>query len=268
MAQARLAEMKAERDAALQSLLEVAQMRTSPALQLPERDTEQDTEQRQQDEEDERGGGIIGSSGGDADRYDRNSDTRWSVYPDFVAAHRNSEESRIKELTQVPDDEGSEGPIEEAGIDDSSSSRVGMPGGTPPITPGGTAVELAAGWRRANDEGVWSGVGGHSSSGTGEHICCVCGAPAPSFRKLFECRLSLGRAREEAAKASVREVLKEEGASEIRKVNYIQYTRLDYMPRFLNFDTTQNTHGPLPRLIYPGPIHDPQNLRAPTANLP
>lgn len=219
-AQAHLGEMMGERDAALQSLLEVAKMRTSPSRPLPSQRDAKGKEDIEQNAEDNReGSNAIGTSGGGAHGFDRNGDTRRSLYPDVVVVHRNSEDSRIGDFMQVPDDESSEGPIKMADID-GSSSRVGSPWGTPPTTPGGTGVDHAAGLRRTDDGGACGDVGWHSSSGTGEHICRVCGAPAPSFRKLFDCRLSLDRARADAAEASAREAIHEErAASEIRQVN-------------------------------------------------
>ena len=69
-----------------------------------------------------------------------------------------------------------------------------------------------------------NGVGcRHSSSRNseiGEHVCRTCGAPAPSFRKLLDCRLSLDRARAEVAETRAQATLKEEAtAAEFRKVN-------------------------------------------------
>lgn len=213
-AQARLGELEMEKDAALQSLLEVAQMRTSPSRQSPR---QPDVESEEQDE---RGDSVIGSSDdAGADGSDRNGDAQWSLYPDIVAVHTDGAESRIGESTRVPCDDGSKGPMEEADFDH-SGSRVGAPGRTPPRTPGGPAVVPAAGRRRNNDGDASDDFGWASSGGTGEHVCRVCGAPAPSFRKLFDCRLSLDRARAEAAEARAREAVNEEGAaSEIQKVN-------------------------------------------------
>lgn len=221
-AQVRLEAMKREKDAALQSLLEVAQMRTSPLRQTLSQPgvegREQGTEQRHQRyAEGDRGDSLIASSGGGAYGYDRNGGASWTLYPDFVAGHRNDEEPRVGESTQVPCDEVSEVLMEEAGLD--RSSRVGAPGRTPPRTPGGPAADPSPGRRRSTHGEAWGDVDWASSSESGEHVCRVCGAPAPAFRKLFDCRLSLDRARAEAAEARAREVLNEEGAaSEIRKV--------------------------------------------------
>lgn len=262
-AQARLGEMKTEKDAALQSLLEVAQMRTSPSRQTPSQPCvegrEQGAEQQQQDyAEHEREDSFIGSSGGGAYGHDRNSDTPWSLVPDCVAGHRNDEELRVVESTQVPCDEGSEGLMGETDLD--RSSCVGAPGGTSPRNAGGPAAKPAAGRRRNDYRETWGDVGWASSSGTGEHVCRVCGAPAPSFRKLFDCRLSLDRARAEAAEARAREAVNEEGAaSEIRKVMKLRFIveTVDYGPGFLNYE---NAHGPFPRLNHPVPFHDSQSV--------
>eukprot|EP00903_Cladosiphon_okamuranus_P008750 g8382.t1 len=212
-AQARLVEVKREKDAALQSLLEVAKMRT------PHKRQQQHIEQQQQEDmDDERGNSLMGSSGVGVDGCDQNGDTtRWGLYPDFEAVYRHGEESRIG--TQIPCDESSEGPMDKADLANGSSSPVGAPGKTPPRTPGGPTGQPSAGRRSNNDGGGARGdAGGRSHGETDERVCCVCGAPAPSFRKLFDCRLSLDRARAEASEARARELLNEEGAaSENRK---------------------------------------------------
>lgn len=58
-----------------------------------------------------------------------------------------------------------------------------------------------------------SGGGSGRGGGEGEHVCRVCGAPAPSFRKLFDCRLSLGRARVEVEESPALAVEAAEGAA-------------------------------------------------------
>lgn len=252
-AQAHLGEMKREKDAALHSLIEVAKMRNSPSRHLPHQPgvegSEQDTgQQQQQDEADERGNSVVGSSGGGRTHgCDRNGDARWSLHPDFIAVHRTSDKWRSDDFTQVLDDEGSEGPMKEADLGDISSSRVRAPEEPPPRTPGGTAAELTAGRRRADDGGAWRNVGWNSSSGTGEHVCRVRGAPAPSFRKLFECRLNLDRTRVELSEARARGVLNEEGeATDIPKVSYtvLELRYLDYVPEFVTLEAIHHTRGP------------------------
>lgn len=238
-AQTRLREMKGERDAALRSLLEVAQMRRSP-VRLPLRQSDGE------EEEEGKGGGetgVVGSRGGRAGSsvgYDRGDDntgesvSRWSSNPDSSIVHREEgADSQVGRVTRVTDDDRDANiSVEEINNVNrgSSSSFLGTSGETAPSSLGGISrissvqsVELAAAARQRRNEdrrGAYRSASGCSSGGgTGEHACRVCGAPTPSFRKLFDCRLSLDQARIELAEARAQVVEVEEGAAAaLRKV--------------------------------------------------
>lgn len=246
-AQKRLRAMKGERDAALQSLLEVAQMRRSP-VRLPLCQSD-DEEQEEEEGKGEVEGGVVGSRGSCAGSnvvgYGRGDNTRdsisrWSSNPDSSIVHKQEgADSHLGgRLTRVTDDDAdAKISVEEINNANrgSSSSFLGTSGETAPSSPGGISrissvksVELAAagGGQRRNEDrrGAYRSTSGCSSGGgTGEHACRVCGAPTPSFRKLFDCRLSLDQARMEVVEAQAQVVEVEEGAAAaLRKVKELR----------------------------------------------
>ncbi|CAM9458238.1 unnamed protein product [Ectocarpus sp. 12 AP-2014] len=212
-AQSEIGKMKRDRDAALQSLLEVAHIRRTPGRLLRHQPATSEGKEQEEDGCSSRGGyaGGAGSGSGRGDDM-RQSFPRWDSYPEHSAARPDNEESQARGLTRLTDDDDQE---EEGRVTlGDSSNCVRTPvAAAPEVFEGSRRLSGAAepapavGRTRDDDQAAEAGsiVDYHTNTGggesSGEHVCGVCGTPAPSFRKLFDCRLSLRRAQAEVAEA-------------------------------------------------------------------
>ncbi|CAM9531214.1 unnamed protein product [Ectocarpus fasciculatus] len=209
-AQSEICNMRRDRDAALRSLLEVAHIRKTPGRLLPHQPGTSEGNEQEEDGGSCRGGYAGGAGSGSGRSGDMGEFfPRWDPYPEHSAARTDNEESQARELTRLTnDDNDEEGRITFG----DSSSCVRTPGAAAlevfeesRRTSGAAEPATAVGRTREGDQAEDGDVVDcHTNSGrgeSGEHVCGVCGTPAPSFRKLFDCRLSLRRAQAEAAEA-------------------------------------------------------------------
>lgn len=242
-AQSEIGNMKRDRDAALRSLMEVARTRKTPGRLLPH---QPGTAERKEQEEDgcSSRGDYAGGAGSGSGRTGVMGESfpRWDPYPENSAARPDNEESQARGLTRLTDDDDDE---EEGRVTfgDSSSCVRTSGAATLKVFEGSrrlssTAEPAAAVGRTRNDNQAEAGsvVDCHTNTGrgeSGEHVCDVCGTPAPSFRKLFDCRLSLRRAQAEAAEArawaleleertttAVEDLVEENLAETVRKASF------------------------------------------------
>ncbi|CBJ31795.1 hypothetical protein Esi_0282_0025 [Ectocarpus siliculosus] len=208
-AQSEIGKMKRDRDAALQSLLEVAHIRRTPGRLLRHQPATSEGKEQEEDGCSSYAGGA-GSGSGRGDDI-RESFSRWDSYPEHSAARPDNEESQARGLTRLTGDEEEE---EEGRVtfgDSSNCVRTPVAAALKVFEgirrlPGTAEPAAAVGTTRDDDQAEAGGVDDyHTNTGggesSGEHVCGVCGTSAPSFRKLFDCRLSLRRAQAEAAEA-------------------------------------------------------------------
>lgn len=186
-AQARLGKMETERDAALRSLLAVAEGRGAsrrPGFQ--ERREEGDPCERE--DSDGSTEGSWGNDGSGSGRYGSGSATA-------NIASNNARGDATEAFGGDGKCRGSD-PAGEVTID-----------GAPSVEEDSKPAAGGAPYSFFNERagGIDGAARGGGSTGD-EHACRVCGMPDPSSHKLFECRLSLGRARADVAEARARAV--------------------------------------------------------------